>query len=166
MKLIYLSRCWASRISTEMTYPPICRISCVQSTKLSAPLWPLHLQACWVVTLIFMHQPGCLLTCDLSISLDAQLRTIHLAHYSVMITTQLWSLLSNDLSTSTTAQLWSVHQPVCSVWSAAQFTCFKAPHVFKCNFHFYLHVLIYIWVKWGTIVISCSLYVRMVWWTN
>ena len=99
----------------------------MQSTKLSAQLWPLHLQACWVVTFSCTMQPAWLLTCDRSTSLDAQC------------------------------------DPLLS-WHAS--TLFKAPQVFKCNCQFYQHVFIYIRVKWGTIVISCSQYMGMVWRAN
>ncbi len=127
IKLIYLSLCWASSISTEMTQQSVWSCSCAHAV---------HQIVCSVVTTppssllscdLFMHQPAWLLTCDRSTSLDAQ----------------------SDL-------LLSWHAP----------TLFKAPQVFKCNCHFYQHVFIYIRVKWGTIVISCSQYMEMVWRAN
>ncbi len=107
---------------------PVHQIVCsvvTLSTCKPAELWPFHAPACLAAHLLPVHQPRC----------------------SVENYPPCW-LHSYDMSTSMTAQLWPVHQPVCSVWSAAQFTCFKAPQVFKCNYHFYQHVFIYIWVKW------------------
>ncbi len=72
-----------------MTYPQICLISCVLSTKLSAQLWPLHLEACWVVTFLCTSLPGCsLVTCPPA-----------------------WMLSSSDMSTCLPEQLWLAHQP-------------------------------------------------------
>ena len=61
-----------------------------------------------------------------------------------------WQSAQKAISLSQTC---SIHLP--PQLSRDLCTCFKAPQVLP---HLYHHVFIYIWVKWGTIVISCSLH--------